>query len=204
MATQHRPSKIGAVIIAVMANQHSLSFRRDQIAASDLARQAQQIQLVARESESETRRLAATIETLNSDRDRLYSRVTTLEQGLDSVTGAIARQSKAAQPADPAPAPVAPVASAAPTTQAAPDKPAGADKTVASSEGSQTVKSMGWMKIPPRGNVRGNKLRAATPRRARGGSCGWLNSSPVAARSSNEAISLATSARDPRSQPQLR
>ena len=32
------------------------------------------------------------IDTLNSDRDRLYSRVTVLEQGLDSVTGAIARQ----------------------------------------------------------------------------------------------------------------
>ena len=95
---------VGAVIVAVMANQHSLSFRRDQIAASDLARQAQQIQLVARESQGETRRLAATIETLNSDRDRLYSRVTTLELGLDSVTGAIARQSNAAPAASPAPA----------------------------------------------------------------------------------------------------
>jgi hypothetical protein len=139
---------VGAVIIAVMANQHSLSFRRDQIAASDLARLAQQIQLVARESQGETPRLAATIETLNSDRDRLYSRVTTLELGLDSVTGAIARQSNAApaaspapaetpaeQPATPASAPsVAPAASAAPMTQAAPDKPAAADKTVAVSE----------------------------------------------------------------------
>ena len=138
---------VGAVVIAVMASQHSLSFRRDQVAAADLARQAQQVQLVARESQSETRRLAATIETLNSDRDRLYSRVTTLEQGLDSVTGAIARQSNAAasaaspaptetpaaQPATPAPS-VAPAASTAPTAQAAPDRPAAADKTVAVSD----------------------------------------------------------------------
>jgi hypothetical protein len=141
---------VGAVIVAVMANQHSLSFRRDKIAAADLARQAQQIQLVARESQDETRRLASAIDTLNSDRDRLYSRVTTLEQGLDSVTGAIARRSNAApapaaspapaespatQPATPAPTPpVAPVGSTAPTTQAAPDKPAAADKTVAASD----------------------------------------------------------------------
>ena len=84
---------VGAVIVAVMANQSSLGWRREQVAAADLARQAQQIQAVARESQSEARRLASAIETLNSDRDRLYSRVTVLEQGLDSVTGAIARQS---------------------------------------------------------------------------------------------------------------
>ena len=84
-----------AVILAVMANQSSLGLKRDQVAAADLTRQAQQIQVVARESQSEARRLAAAIDTLNSDRDRLYSRVTGLEQGLDSVTGAIARQGSA-------------------------------------------------------------------------------------------------------------
>ena len=85
-----------AVILAVMANQSSLGLKRDQVAAADLTRQAQQIQVVARESQNEARRLAAAIDTLNSDRDRLYSRVTGLEQGLDSVTGAIARQGSAA------------------------------------------------------------------------------------------------------------
>ena len=84
-----------AVILAVMANQSSLGLKRDQVAAADLTRQAQQIQVVARESQSEARRRAPPIETLNSDRDRLYSRVTGLEQGLDSVTGAIARQGSA-------------------------------------------------------------------------------------------------------------
>jgi hypothetical protein len=93
---------VGAVIVAVMANQSSIGVRHDQVAAADLARQSQQIQSVARESQNETRRLASAIDTLNGDRDRLYSRVTVLEQGLDSVTGAFARQSAAA-PAQPTP-----------------------------------------------------------------------------------------------------
>jgi hypothetical protein len=110
---------VGAVMIALYANQSSIGLRRDQIAAADLARQAQQIQSEARESQNETRRLAAAIDTLNGDRDRLYSRVTILEQGLDSVTGAIKRQGVAAAPAQTAPV-------AAPTTepQAAAQSPA--------------------------------------------------------------------------------
>ncbi len=83
---------VAAVTLAVVANQTSLGWRREQVAAADLARQAQQIQSVAKESQNETRRLASAIDTLSGDRDRLYSRVTVLEQGLDSVTGAIARQ----------------------------------------------------------------------------------------------------------------
>ena len=83
---------IAALVVAVMANQTSLGWRRDQLAAADLTRQAQQLQALTKESQNETRRLASAIDTLNSDRDRLYSRVTVLEQGLDSVTGAIARQ----------------------------------------------------------------------------------------------------------------
>ncbi|MEH2534399.1 hypothetical protein V1277_006306 [Bradyrhizobium sp. AZCC 1588] len=84
-----------AVILAVMANQSSLGLKREQVAAADHTRQAQQIQLVARETQNEARRLAAAIDTLNGDRDRLYSRVTSLEQGLESVTGAVARQGSA-------------------------------------------------------------------------------------------------------------
>src|ERR1700726_2248711 len=92
----------GPVVVAVLANQSAIGWRHDQVAAADLTRQSQQIQSVARESQNETRRLASAIDTLNGDRDRLYSRVTVLEQGLDSVTGAIARQS-AAVPAQPTP-----------------------------------------------------------------------------------------------------
>ncbi|MEH2527635.1 MULTISPECIES: pentapeptide repeat-containing protein [unclassified Bradyrhizobium] len=122
-----------AVVLAVMANQSSLGLKREQVAATDLTRQAQQIQVVARETQNEARRLSAAIDTLNSDRDRLYSRVTSLEQGLDSVTGAIARQASAsasppvANPepqaaANPPPSPaVAPVATS-PATLPAADK----------------------------------------------------------------------------------
>ncbi|WP_212395167.1 hypothetical protein [Bradyrhizobium jicamae] len=130
---------VGAVVVAVMANQSSLALKRDQIAAADIARQAQQLQNLARESHTETRRLASAVDTLNLDRDRLYSRVTTLEQGLDSVTGTIARQAPAPVPAAagpaapppaaaPAPVPVGPVATAPP---AAADKPSAPDKATA-------------------------------------------------------------------------
>ncbi|CAN7528950.1 hypothetical protein LJR220_004788 [Bradyrhizobium sp. LjRoot220] len=96
---------VAAVVVAVMANQTQLGWKRDQIAAADLSQRAQQIQNVANQTEREARRLAAAIDTLNSDRDRLYTRVSSLEQGLDSVTGAIKRQSSTA--ASPAPSPAA-------------------------------------------------------------------------------------------------
>ena len=109
-------ASVGAVIVAVLANQSSIGSRRDQVAAADLGRQSQQIQSVARESQNEARRLASAIDTLNGDRDRLYSRVTVLEQGLDSVTGAIARQNTAAASPQAAPAMTEP--------QSAPQNPA--------------------------------------------------------------------------------
>ena len=104
-------ASVGAVVLAVLANQSSIGWRRDQVAAADLTRQAQQIQSVARDSHSEAKRLASAIETLNGDRDRLYSRVTVLEQGLDSVTGSITRQTAAT--ASPQPVPAWPTADAA-------------------------------------------------------------------------------------------
>ena len=140
---------VGAVVVAVLANQSSIGWRRDQVASADLTRQAQQIQLLAKDSHSATRQLASAIDTLNGDRDRLFSRISTLEQGLESVTGAIARQGHAAatvpsKPADtstaqapvlsaPAPIPPAPSVAAVATTPpatapAAPDKPTMADK----------------------------------------------------------------------------
>src|ERR1700741_1875396 len=82
---------VAAVVVAVMASQSSIGARRDQLAAAGLVRQSQQIQSVAKESQTEARRLASAIDTLNGDRDRLYTRVTVLEQGLDSVTGAMTR-----------------------------------------------------------------------------------------------------------------
>jgi len=100
---------VGAVVLAVAANQSSFGWRRDQIAAADLSRQAQQIQSLAKESQNETRRLASAIDTLNNDRDRLFARVTVVEQGLDSVTGAINKQSAAASSASVASVPPKPM-----------------------------------------------------------------------------------------------
>jgi hypothetical protein len=97
---------VAAVIVAVMANQTQLGWKRDQMASADLSRQTQQVQMAARENQNEARRLASAIDTLNYDRDRLYARVTGLEQGLDSVTGAIARQGSTA-PVQPTPLPSA-------------------------------------------------------------------------------------------------
>lgn len=110
---------VGAVVIAVLANQTQLGWRRDQVASADLARQADRLQMLTKESQNEARRLASAIETLNTDRDRLYSRITVLEQGLDSVTGAIVRQTtpsqaSVAKPQD-APASEAPPVPAAPS-----------------------------------------------------------------------------------------
>ena len=153
---------VGAVIVAVMANQSQISGRRDQVAAVDLVRQAQQIQAVAKESQNQARQLASAIDTLNSDRDRLYSRVTTLEQGLDSVTGAVARQTTppvappaqatpaeapSAQSAAPAPA-VGPVATAVPVPPA-PDKPAAAAKPAGAEKPTTTEKPVATEKPPP-------------------------------------------------------
>lgn len=89
---------VGAVTIAVLANQSHVHKRQDRIAVADLARQAEQIQAIARDSRNDVRRLSAAIDTLNSDRDRLYARATALEQGLESVTGSITRQNAAFSP----------------------------------------------------------------------------------------------------------
>jgi hypothetical protein len=147
-------ASVCAVIVALYANQSSIGLRREQVAAADLARQAQQIQSVARESQNETRRLASAIDTLNSDRDRLYTRVTVLEQGLDSVTGSIARQNAVAATSQAVAAPAAttepqPVSQNPPqvtppvaTTQAAtPEKPQAV--TTVADPGPATISSAG-------------------------------------------------------------
>jgi hypothetical protein len=91
---------IAAITLAILANQTGnglrkeagVAFRQDHAAAADLARQSQQLQSIAKASEREISRISSAIDTLNGDRDRLFARVTMLEQGLDSVTGSI-RQS---------------------------------------------------------------------------------------------------------------
>jgi hypothetical protein len=131
---------VGAVIIALLTNQSSIGLRRDQVAATDLARQSQQIQSVAKESQNEARRLASAIDTLNGDRDRLYSRVTVLEQGLDSVTGAITRQKPAAasSQAVPMPASISVPPISAPATPSPPTPSPSTSSASTSSSPTQT------------------------------------------------------------------
>lgn len=125
-----------AVTLALMANQSSPGTRREQVASADIARQAHQIATLTRESQIEARRLSAAVDTLSGDRDRLYKRLSSLEQGLDSVTGAIAKPSPAPLPSvepkavqnplpAPSPAPVAaaPAASPAPRETTNPEVP---------------------------------------------------------------------------------
>jgi hypothetical protein len=116
---------VGAIVVAALANQSSIGLRRDQTAAADLSRQAAQLQLATRESQGETRRLASAVETLNSDRDRIYSRMTVLEQGLESVTGALAQQNLPASPSQQAGAkpPVVAATEVSPTPSAQPTSP---------------------------------------------------------------------------------
>lgn len=83
---------VAALVVAILATRSPAAINRDQTAAAELARQSQQVQWIAKESQNKARELAAAVEVLNADRDRLYTRVTVLEQGLDSVTGALSRQ----------------------------------------------------------------------------------------------------------------
>jgi hypothetical protein len=121
---------VGAVVVAVLASQSAVQLKREQSASADmLVRQSQQIQFVAKETQAEAKRLSSAIDTLNSDRDRLYARVTSVEQNLESVTGSIKRQAaivaSAAQSASkpqpaPEPAPTPPQAAAPSSPVAAP------------------------------------------------------------------------------------
>lgn len=86
-------ASVCAVAAAMMVVHYSSGREHERMA--EVSRQSQQLQAVERETKTENRRLAAAIDTLNSDRDRLFARVTVVEQSLDSVTGALAKPSSA-------------------------------------------------------------------------------------------------------------
>jgi hypothetical protein len=171
---------VAAVVVAVLANQSSIGLRRDQIASVDLTRQSQQIQSVAKEGQTEARRLASAIDTLNGDRDRLYSRVTVLEQGLDSVTGSIARQNSAlgsppasrlsasepqSAPQDPAPVAAAPATTVAALTEKPRDAAARQPEPVASaaSTASAETKAANAAAVTPTTPLMPSKSMMAPP-----------------------------------------
>jgi hypothetical protein len=117
---------VAALVVAILAARMPATMQREQLAAAEVARQTQQVQWVAQESQKQTRQLSAAVETLNSDRDRLYTRLTVLEQGLDSVTGALARRAEPAAPPSSSAASAASVDAmaghaAVPTTESKPE-----------------------------------------------------------------------------------
>lgn len=99
------------LVIAIIAVQSPASARRDQASAEV----TQQSQRIAKDSQNQTRQLAAAMDTLNKDRDRLYNRVTVIEQALDSVNGSISKLATSPVVAS-APAPAAPVSVSSPTS----------------------------------------------------------------------------------------
>jgi hypothetical protein len=69
------------------------------------------------EAESETRRLAEAVRTLAADRNELLTRIGSIEQSLEDITGSINRQTAAESlPPPPSPAPAALVPASAPGT----------------------------------------------------------------------------------------
>ncbi|MBI3702072.1 MAG: hypothetical protein HY242_16720 [Afipia sp.] len=130
---------VGAVIVGVLAAQSPIALQRDQLAAAET--QAQQLQWIAKDSQDKARQLASAVETLNSDRDRLYARVTVLEENLESVTGSVARQKAAAS------LPVIPPASQVAVAPAAPSEKS---ETVAATTPPESKPQAATMTPPPK------------------------------------------------------
>lgn len=82
---------VGTLTLGILSSQLPVNAQRTQLAANELTIRARQVETSTQENRLEARRLAAAIETLNSDRDRLFSRLSNLEQGLDVVTGSITK-----------------------------------------------------------------------------------------------------------------
>ena len=82
---------VAALTVGLLAGEIPAGAKRTDIASAEFANEAHQIDGLRQQTQQDTRRLAAAIETLNRDRDRLFGRLTAVEQGLDSVTGSIAK-----------------------------------------------------------------------------------------------------------------
>lgn len=126
----------GAVTLGILSAQLPLIAQGTQVAANDFAGHARQVEARVHENQLEARRLSAAIDTLNSDRDRLFSRLSALEQGLDVVTGSIKRADEKATSS------LWPDATAAPIISAAPfaiTVPAAAPTTVAAAASAPAV-----------------------------------------------------------------
>jgi hypothetical protein len=102
---------VSALTLGILATQFPFAtlHLRD-TANADLAAKAQQVEWIAQQSQMETRRLAAVVATISTNRERLNDRVNAIEQGLESVTGALSRSDAAPPPTE------SPTANANPAT----------------------------------------------------------------------------------------
>jgi hypothetical protein len=80
---------VGALTLGILSGQLPVTALRTQVAANEFAGRARQVEASIHDNQIEARRLSAAIDTLNSDRDRLFSRLSSIEQNLDVVTGSI-------------------------------------------------------------------------------------------------------------------
>jgi hypothetical protein len=141
---------VGALTLGILSGQLPINAQNTQLAASELTGRAKQVESTVQENQLEARRLAAAIETLNSDRDRLFSRLSSLEQGIDVITGSIKK-------ADDKPAPVpwpevniAPIIESAPQTVLAPASPIAAPIAIATpSEPERVTMAVAARSEPP-------------------------------------------------------
>ncbi len=93
----------------------------------------------AAETENETQRLAEAVRALGADRERLITRIASLEQSLEEVTGSIRRQAVSPPAASPAMAPPpATTSSASPAAEASGSPPPAPASAPAAATGPQT------------------------------------------------------------------
>ena len=111
---------VSALTLGILSGQLPVTAQRTQVAANELAGRARQVEASIHDNQLEARRLSAAIDTLNSDRDRLFSRLSSIEQNLDVVTGSI-KKADEKPPATPWPdPPTARIIDAAPFAVTAP------------------------------------------------------------------------------------
>jgi hypothetical protein len=108
----------GALMLAVLSAYWTSGSRTAiaMVAPGDPRTAVITTQLAARsnELEAEARRLSEAVTTLTADRERLITRITSLERSLEDVTGSIKRQTTAAPPAATAGPPALPAIAFAP------------------------------------------------------------------------------------------
>ena len=108
---------VGALTLGILSSHLPVNGYRTQLAAKEQPGLAKEVEAAVQANKLEARRLAAAIDTLNSDRDRLFSRLSSIEQGLDVVTGSIKKAEE--KPVTPWPdVSVAPIIESAPAVVA--------------------------------------------------------------------------------------